>query len=314
MMAHLGSMTLSFASLQGWFEYYLATFAKRLDILLPFSILIATIRTLMNLQQRGELVAMLASGISKKTLLTPFLVVAVSSMIILYANYQWFMPEALQHIETFKDDVEKSEPKEIMLSDGSKLIYSSYDRKTKTFQDIFWIRSADELFHMKSLDASSTPPQGAWVDHVKRSSSGQLVKVFSKESAPLTELHFDSKTLKNSVIPINEQSLSQLAYQAILYFNSTSTKASEISATLCYKLTFPFMALLAFLAPAPFCLRFTRSTPLLMIYLIAISGLFSFNVLLQAAFVLGKSGVVAPYLAVGIPWAAVFYFLKRNTL
>lgn len=321
-MAHLKVATATKSSYLTWIEYYLSTFSKRLDILIPFSILIATIRSLYSLQQRGELVAMLASGISRKELLKPFLIVACSCSLLLYANYEWVLPSAISRISTIsetrfgKEELEKhtQAPREVMLEDGSKLIYASYRRKDKEFQDVFWIRSVDIMFHMKTLSLNTLPPVGKWVDEIVRNQSGLLESIKYSETYTFDNMHLNIHALKNSVIPPQEQSLLELAKQSLLYFDSTSARASEIKSYLFYRLTLPWMCLLAFIAPAPFCMRFTRTMPILMTYLVAIAGLFCMSLVLQTALSIGKNQLVAPYIAIAIPWLFVSYFFGKRYL
>jgi lipopolysaccharide export LptBFGC system permease protein LptF len=148
MMSHLKSVAQKYMSWTTSFEYYTATFSKRLDILVPFSLLVAAIRTLFYFQQRGELVALLTSGISRKALLGPFLNIAMCATVLLYVNYQWLLPQALPRIiaiyESRFGQEAPTEPTaalhEVVLSDGSKLIYSNYDWNSQEFHNVFWIR------------------------------------------------------------------------------------------------------------------------------------------------------------------------------
>ncbi|MDB6082098.1 MAG: hypothetical protein JWO53_1370 [Chlamydiia bacterium] len=319
-MAHLKNVTDKHSTLSMWVEFYLATFSKRLDVLLPFSILLATVRTLCSLQSRGELVAMLASGISKKTLLSPFLVVSACCSLLVYANYEWALPSAIPKIVNLVEtrfgkeslENEAKDLNEVMLNDGSKIIYSKYNSETKLFSNVFWIQSTDSIFHIKTLSLNSKIPTGKWVDHIARTASGALENAQSQELHEFTEMNFTLESLKNSVTPPNEQSLLQLLKQTYLYSSSCSPKGSEITATFLYKLTLPLMCLLAFIAPAPFCMRFSRSMPILMIYLIAIAALFCYGLVLQSAFSLGKSQVITPYLSIGLPWCIAAYFFGRK--
>ena len=322
-MAHLKTVTDSKSSIIAWIEYYLATFSKRLDILLPFSILIASIRTLLTFQLRGELVAMLASGISKKELLKPFLIVASSCSLLLYANYEWIFPSAVSKIAIIqetrfgKDDLEKKieAPKEVMLNDGTKLIYGIYKRKNKEFENVFWICSADKIFHMKTLSVlPDSPPKGFWVDHIERSKEGLLEVIESHQTQEFPTMQFDKAALKYSVIPASEQSLFELLYQSWLYLDSSSSKASEIKSYFFLRLTLPLLCILAFIAPAPFCMRFTRHMPILMIYLLAVASLFCLSLLFQAALSLGKNQLIPSYLTQTIPWGCLGYFFGKRYL
>jgi lipopolysaccharide export system permease protein len=320
-MAHLKAVTDSKSSFVAWIEYYLATFSKRLDILLPFSLLIASIRTLLTFQLRGELVAMLASGISKQELLKPFLIVAASCSLLLYANYEWVFPAAVSKIAIIqetrfgKDDLEEriEAPKEVMLNDGTKLIYGVYKRKTKEFENVFWICSADNIYHMKTLSVlPDSPPKGLYVDHIERSKEGLLEVIASHETEEFPSMHFDKAALKYSVIPPSEQSLFELLYQSWLYLGSSSSKAAEIKSYFFFRLSIPLLCILTFVATAPFCMRFSRHMPILMIYLVAVAALFCTSLLFQAALSLGKNQLIPSYLTQTIPWAFLGYFFGKR--
>jgi lipopolysaccharide export system permease protein len=308
-MVHLDLIAAN-PSLKYWSAYYFASFSKRLDVLVPFAILLATIRTLTNMQSRGELVAMLVGGVSRKALLGPFCMIACCFTLLLYINYQWFLPDAVHTIEALElvkpHKAEKSSercgPKEIMLEDGSKIVYASFSPEERTFCDLFWIASANKLFYMKSLSLKEKTPVGYWVEHILRAQSGSLEKIASFEKFEFKKMIISEEALKNSVTPTNELSLGALARQASIYFKSSAPKAAEIKTYLLHHLTFPWMCLLVCMVPAPFCLRFSRQEPLFIIYLLAIAALFAQNLIIQGALVLGKYGAVPAPLAMSFPW------------
>jgi lipopolysaccharide export system permease protein len=317
-MAHLDNIVAR-PDFSMWSTYYLASFSKRLDVLLAFAILIATIRTITNFQARGELVALLASGTSKKQLLGPFIITAAIFAFLLLCNYQWVFPTAVRTTGMFETtkflkekEKEKESPKEVMLADGTKIIYSSYDETSRKFKDLFWIFSANKIFYMKTLSLEGKTPIGAWVDHILRMPSGQLEKISSFEKYEFKKMHFDERILKNSTTPCKEQSLSDLADESWLYLSSSSPRASEIKSFFIYRLTFPLLCLLACFAPAPFCLRFSRNVPVVLIYLLSLAGLFCVMLILQAAFVLAKYQALSPISALLLPWiAAMGFFAKK---
>lgn len=321
LMAHLKYLMHGYSTFSTWFVYYAANFSKRLDILVPFSLLLTSIRTIFSMQQKGEFVAMLASGVSKKTLLKPFLMVSFLATFGLYANYECTLPLAIPRLNLIadtafgKEEVEKYTPelKEIILQDSSKIFYSSYNRKLKQFKDLFWIRTPDEIYHMKTLTTlDPSTPIGAKVDKIVRGSSDTLEKVASFDNYTFKDLKLTKEILKNSLTSAEEQSMSQLAIQLPLCASSTSKKSREIRATFYSKIAFPWLCILAFIAPVPFCFTFSRNKSPLALYLIAIASLFCFNVILEAAFVIAKSEIIPSFLAIALPWGiAGFFFGKK---
>jgi lipopolysaccharide export system permease protein len=193
------------------------------------------------------------------------------------------------------------------------MIYRSYNPIQKEFQDVFWIASLDMVYHMKVLSFDFLPPTAKFVDMISRDQKGQLQRAASWKEVQLRQMQFDEESLKNSITPIQEQSLSQLFSQMLLYSGSSSDKANELRNNFYYKCSFPLICILAFIAVCPYCVSFSRSgMPILMIYLVSISGLFCFFLLLQVAFVLGKSQVITPWIATLVPWVLAFFFLGKK--
>ena len=65
------------------------------------------------------------------------------------------------------------------LKDKSKIVYQTIDREKNLFVDVYWIRSADEIWRMKTLSTDPARPVGFYVDKLKRNSGGD----FSKEAS-----------------------------------------------------------------------------------------------------------------------------------
>ena len=74
--------------------YYLYELVQRANVIVPFAILLAVIRTLCNLNVHHELVALLAGGIRIHSLLRPFLLVGLFFTALLYINTEFLMPLA----------------------------------------------------------------------------------------------------------------------------------------------------------------------------------------------------------------------------
>ena len=85
--------------------YYLCQFVKRIDLIFPLAFLVATIKTLMTLNVNSELVAFLAGGISKRTLLRPFFSLALVLSLAVLISFQFVTPKALRFIDGFEKEV-----------------------------------------------------------------------------------------------------------------------------------------------------------------------------------------------------------------
>lgn len=317
LMAHIKYVVDPDTSLKTWVVYYLALFAIRLEILLPFAILIAAIRCLILMTHNGESIALLSAGVSKSKILMPFLAAAAGAACLLYINYACISPYATTELSIIQEkkygtiSADKESPlHEVLLNDGSKLIYKHYNPRTREFEDTFLIISADAIFHCKTL---STTGLGKWVDKIeRRKDTGLLEKTGSWPEYLFTEMELGQEALERYARSVNELPLYELVYESSLYRHAATRRAYEVRAMLWYKMLYPLIIIIAFIGCAPFCLRFSRSTPLLMIYLVAIAALFCINILMAATFTLAKSGVYPAFLIIGIPWAALVFFFGRN--
>ncbi len=192
---HLNSFVRSKGAYTEWMLYYAYTFAKRLTIIIPFALLIASIKTLCSLNVRNELVALLASGISIKRLMRPFLWVGLGCVLFLYITLETIIPYALKGIKRIEDShfskFKKEQSKEIqtlLLKDQSTLIYQGYDTSKDLFYDVYWIRSIDDIYHMKFLLPFVESPTGRFVDHLQRNPQGVLCKTETTNTKIFNEM------------------------------------------------------------------------------------------------------------------------------
>ncbi len=320
MMTHLHDLSSGETAPSTWAIYYLASFSKRLDIFFPFSILIATIRCLYQAQQRGELIAMLASGTSRLTLMTPFLIVCAFCSLIVLVNTEVALPSAMMETNYIResrfgedDIIDETQPlRHILLGDSSRLLYHRYDPYTKTLLNVYWIQTTSEIYYIKRLCLAHDKPLGKWVDHIKRGENNQFQKIGSWNEYAFDQIQLDPSFLTSSVTPTQEQPISRLVIDFIRYKKTKSSRIAEIASTLYFKLTFPLMCLVAFLGPAPRLLRFGRVVPILMIYLLSIAGLFCLHLMFQAFFVLGKNNLLPASLAIIAPWIGLLVWLMQR--
>jgi len=84
-------------------------------------------------------------------------------------------------------------------------------------------------------------------------------------------------------------------------------KRSEILIGLASKISHPWLCLLAVLAPAPFCMRFSRQFPTFLVYAASLFGLIAIYIVIDAAHVLGRRQLLDPLYALWTPF--VFFFL-----
>ncbi len=262
--------------------YYFFQFTQQIETLICVALLLATIKVLTTLNARKEIVALAAGGISLKKLTTPFFYVALVAMALIYANFQWFEPIALAKLEVFEARYFKegtvNEAHASRLKDDSLVLYHHYNLEDKKLHDLFWIKDMDHIYHMNTFDPLLC--LGQKVELLERSEG--IHPTESYETLFFPDMKFDP----NSFLP---KSLTQLMQH------------SKWDAKLLYKLTIPFAALFAVLVPTPFCLRFSRQTPIYLIYVLSLFGLIAYFTLVNAALILGQSHVIAPLWAMLTP-------------
>lgn len=303
----------SFADLI-WYYSYL--FLQRLDILLPFAFLIATIRTLCQLNMRNELIALMASGIKLKRLLRPFLFFAFFLTAILYLNNQFFLPHAWKNLRQLEDS--RFEEKEIheqnekvhyvLLKDESTLLFHSYDSAREILHDVYWIRSMDDIYAIKRFFPYQEEPKGESVNHFTRNKTGKLLLKESWNTHLFPEINFNQKALVESLVLPQEQSLVDLGKKLPINKQEFSDRDAQILTSFYYKLAMPWLCVLVFIGPAPYCLKFTRQLYVFMIYLCSMFGTVAFYLVLNTAMVMGENQVIPPILAIGVPFALFFAF------
>lgn len=297
------------------FYYYRDIILERLEIVLPFALLIATIRTLCQLNVRNELIALLSSGIRLHILLRPFLLFSLLCTFILYANSEFLLPgvyknKRLLEDAHFKEKYKKEKNRDIhhiLLEDGSVIIYNNYVESERAFHDLYWIYSFDKVLRMKKFFPFEKVPYGQFIDEFQRRENGELDHVQSWERKKFQDKYFDRKTIKESTIRPSEISFSQLFKK---YFKRTSNQKKQalIDTSFYYRLFMPWLCLLVFIGPAPYCLQFTRSLPTFSIYVCGMLVTVSFYLIIHAALILSEHEVIAPFLAIGLPFAGLLTY------
>lgn len=299
--------------------YYYFIFIKRLEILLPFALLIAIIRTLCQLNLHNELVAMLAAGIKMKTILRPFIFVGLLFTGVMYVNMEILIPQTLQRVriieDTHFDNADKTAPKRTLpvqsftLDDDSTLLYQKYDSARDHFFDAYWVRSANDIYRIKYLFPDPDFTIGRFVDHLTRNETGRIEVVESFDTKLFSELHFEKETLMAMLRTPQEMPLSKLWQALPNDRRSLNDVEAQIVTWFYTRLTMPWLCLLAAIGPAPFCMRFTRALPVFLIYALGVFSLVAFYLIMDAAIIFAQGQVLPPAVAIFTPFTLFFgYF------
>lgn len=301
--------------------YYAYEFVARMDLLVPFAILIAFIKTICACNANNELVALLASGIPLKRLLAPFVAFGIFCTFLIYVNTEVLQPLAVkQHSRLEESRAKKKQKKfkhaliqQIPLKDNSSIIFQTYDSDLDRFFDVYWVRSIDDIYRIKYLyPHTSIPtgsiPTGKFTEHLQRNSEGNLIIADTELEKEFPDMVFDKKTLLETVSLPSEMALSTLQQKLPQSGKIQNEKDAQILTSYYYKLAFPWLCLLAVIAPAPFCTRFSRTLPIFFIYASYIFALVAFYIVMDAAVILGERQVISPAIAIWTPFSITFAF------
>lgn len=295
-------------------KFYAFEFVTKMDVLVPFALLIACVKTLCSLNTHNELIALMASGIKLKRLLFPFVFFGLFLTALIYFNTEVLQPMALKYNTKLDHSRAKAKQKkylsiqQLVLDDHSSFIFQEYDVIEKEFFDAYWVRSINDIYRIHHLSPYSHEPTGREVEHLKRNSEGFLVITESFEEKTFPEMHFNKEQLLDSVSLPEANSLSELKEKLPDQSKVLSEKEASLLTTYYYKLALPWLCLLAVIAPAPFCVRFSRTLPLFFIYALSIFGLVAFYLIMDATVVLGERQMINPALAIWVPFTCFFTF------
>ena len=285
---------------------YLWHFAKFTSLFFSLSFLLAMQRVLLDLNAHREIVALQTAGLSSKKLLSPIFFLAALLMIASYVNFQWISPEAQLNADDFyKAHIHHSKSEKVyslVLQDGSELVYQKYDADKKELFDVFWIRSFDEIWHMKTLKVGLQPMEARFTDRFIRGVSGALEKNESADLRLFPELALEAGVSFQRFIPFENRSLSTLWRQA----RGNSSDKQKSAAHLHYKLALPLVPFFTIFAFAPFALRYRRDRSSLIYISCSLFTYIGLMTLLDAMLILAENQAIPAYLAIWIPLASSF--------
>jgi lipopolysaccharide export system permease protein len=290
--------------------YYGYVFIEKSNVLIPFAILIATVRTLTKLNQHNELVALLASGISLRRLMRPLVILGLALTCFQYVNEEWIYPHAMRALRKMEDARSFEKHKKanslnalhVLLEDQTTVLYQHYDTNLNRFYDAYWIRSADDIYRMKYLMPTLQTPAGSFVAHLVRNSEGNLVVAGTSSEMSFPEMKFNSQALLETMIQLDDMPISALWKKLPAHLYPESEKEARAQTIFYHLLAVPWLCLFAVIAPAPFCVRFSRFHSHFILYAVSIFGLAGMYLLQDAAELLGKRQVLMPEIAIGVPF------------
>lgn len=295
------------APLLSLLQYYASLFATHLDLFFPLTFVLASLKVLLDLNGRFELTALQMAGLSRRTLLTPFFFFASLLSLLCYANSEWCIPYSRALTEEFKTIHAKKKKGRrehvhaIALPDHSELVYQEFNEGTQMLFDVFWIRSFDDIWHIKALSLT-TPLKGYHVDHFTRDKL--LEKVESAPEKLLEELPLTQDNRPRSFTPFEQRSLSTLFQES---FHNAVDRAS-VKSYLYHKLLLPLLPFLLLLAVAPSAIQFSRYRHSFLLVSTTLFGFITVKTVFDSLLLLSENQMLSPEIGLGVPMLTLFAF------
>lgn len=310
---HAQNFHKSGVSLYQLLTYYTLQISKHWELMASFSLLLAVVRTLTHMNVRNEFVALFTSGITRKRVMRPLLLAGLICTASIAINFEWVRPYNMQELRRLQDATIKSKKAErrrsqvsgYTLTDGSTLIYQSYDAAAQRFFDIYWLPGGDEVYRMKYLYPDTETSVAKYVDRLARDDSGHFRVLESLEAKTFPHLRFTEDDLRQTLFAPEHWPPSML----LRYLpqgrsvDELNDRETQILAAFHQKLALPLLGLLVVFAPAPFCMGFSRRMPVFMLFGLAILGFILFLMFYNAMVVLAEGALMAPLFAVWAPFA-----------
>ncbi|MET0251605.1 MAG: LPS export ABC transporter permease LptG [Novosphingobium sp.] len=278
---------------------------------LPYSVLLATILTLVTLNQNSEVIAMKAAGLSAHQVLAPlFLVAAVVSAVSFGFNERVVTRasatlSAWQAVEYRKVPPEAAVKANVWLSDGDNVLYaqtiSGHGDATR-MGGVSWYRRDKNrviLEIVRAPDASYAAP--GW--RLNRASTFDVQSATRSDLAtsPVVALRITPAQIALSKVDPDAEDLFTLR-RSIDAMAAAGRRTAELQSAWWHKLSGPLSALLMPLLGAIAAFGLARSGQLFLRAVIAMALGFAFFVVDNAALAMGNFGGYPPLLAAWAPF------------
>jgi lipopolysaccharide export system permease protein len=281
---------------------------------LPYSVLLATLITLVTLNQNSEVVAMKASGLSAHQVLSPLLLAAALIAVLSFVFNERIVTRANSTLKAWSA-VEYGEiPQEsgvranVYLTDGDNILVASSlvgSGEGITLDDVTWYRRAPGgliLERIKASEATFANPGWSLKNPIR----------FDVGEASVMELDriVVAKSLTPDRIEVQSADPDALSFfelgRTIEAFDSLGKRTSELRAKWWHRISGPLSAFLMPLLGSVAAFGLARSGQLFVRAIIGIGLGFAYFVVDNAALAMGSFGGYPPFLAA---WAPFLLFL-----
>ncbi|MBD2840796.1 LPS export ABC transporter permease LptG [Erythrobacter rubeus] len=281
---------------------------------LPYSVLLATLITLVTLNQNSEVVAMKAAGLSAHQVLAPLLLTAALVSVISFAFNERIVTRANSALKAWEAvdygaiPADSGTRSNIYLTDGSNILTAATLSGTgdqTTLSGVTWYERGPTGIIREQINAASatyTAPGWRLENPVRFDVGGAETQTVSGlvvgETLTPEQIDFQS-------IDPDGQSFWELS-ETIDAYEAVGRRTSEMRASWWHRLSGPLSALLMPLLGSVAAFGLARSGQLFVRAVIGMALGFAYFVVDNAALAMGSFGGYPPFLAA---WAPFFLFL-----
>ena len=280
---------------------------------LPFSVLLGTILTLITMNQNSEIIALKAAGLSAHQVLAPLLLASLGVAIVSFAFNERIATRATATLDQWKAvnygplPIDRGDRSNVWVRDGDDLIDVAQVRgrgdQTQLGNITIYDRTGGNLVGIVQAPRGRRVPGGWSIAPATRFdvASGQVTQIGAVVVAK--DVRPDQFTLGS----VNADGLSFLALRAAisdLHDAGRPTKALE--GTLWHKLSGPLSAILMPLLGAVAAFGIARSGKLFVRAVIGMALGFAYFVADNFALAMGNLGAYPPFLAAWAPFLLFF--------
>ncbi|MCB2089706.1 MAG: LPS export ABC transporter permease LptG [Sphingomonadaceae bacterium] len=280
----------------------------------PYSVLLATLITLVTLNQNSEVIAMKAAGLSAHQVLSPLLLTALAVSVLSFAFNERFVTRATSTLKVWEAADYGPLPKEsgvranVYLTDGDNVLSAA--TITGTGENIrmngvsWYVRDQQGMIaqQVRAPTATFAAPgwklQDATRFDVQKADTERLPELIVGQDITPAQIDLER-------IDPDAQSFVQL-YRSINAYEEVGRRTGELRAKWWHKISGPLSALLMPLLGAVAAFGLARSGQLFLRAIIGMALGFAYFVVDNAALSMGSFGGYPPFLAA---WAPFLLFL-----
>jgi lipopolysaccharide export system permease protein len=295
-------------------QYYVYYLPLIVVLTSPIAMLLATLLAVGALSRKNELMALKGSGVSLYRILAPVIATAVLVSALNVVIGELLLPPATRHRLLIKETSINRRASDIMTSDpiyvttsGTMFLARRLNSRTRTLEQVTVEEFDEENSPTTRIDAETAVwEDGSWVFYdgsLRRfTATGEEVTAFERLAPGYTE------PLPNQ-LDVRKLEPDEMAYrelrQYITRLRASGNNPRKLSVQLQQKIAFPFVTIIMTLLGGTLAAGARRSGFALS-FAAALTVSFFYYGLLQVGQVLGRQGILEPWLAA---WISNFVFV-----